>query len=110
MLDEDVALKALGSSGALIVDVITIVGNFLYLVAYLIVLGDFGVQLMSYFMHDAESQRMYIIIVLGALGCYPLSLLPSINSLRFTSVLALVATIFFMGVVVAKVASPIIPY
>lgn len=100
-------MKSLGHTGAVIVDLITIVGNFLYLVAYLIVLGDFGVQLLDIFIANAESQRMYVIIVLGALGCYPLSLLPSINSLRFTSILALVATLFFMLVVVVKVTIPI---
>ena len=85
-----------------LVDGITMVGNFLYLVAYLIILGDFGVQLLSFFLSNAQDHRMYVILVLGFIGCFPLSLLSHINSLRFTSIMAFVAILFFMCVVFGK--------
>jgi amino acid permease len=83
ILDEDTAIKTLGKWAGWVVDIMCAFGNFLYLVAYLILLGDFGVELMTYILGYAPN-RIYVILTIGSACCYPLSLLSSINSLRFT--------------------------
>ena len=63
----------------------------------LVLVGDFGVVIYrSIFNKDAS--RAYIVIGISFFTCFFLSLLSNLNSLRFTSVVAVVSMFFFAGV------------
>lgn len=93
-----VARSAFGRIGSATVDLMTAIGNFLTLTAYLVLLGDFGGQLFLLVFGYAPN-RAYVIITIGSVCALPLALLHSLNSLRFASFVAIVSVTFFLGVV-----------
>jgi amino acid permease len=92
-----VAKSAFGRAGSATVDVMTALGNFFTLTAYLVLIGDFGGQLFSLVLGYAAT-KAYIIITIGAVMCLPLALLHSLNSLRFVSFVAMLSVSFFLAV------------
>jgi amino acid permease len=92
------ATKSFGRFGGLVIDMLTALSGFFSLVAYLVLIGNFGTELFRLVFGYAPN-NVYVVITLGTVLCLPLSLLPSVNSLRFASIIAIVSVVFFACVV-----------
>ena len=103
---EEVAKVSLGRYGGKLVDFLIAIGNFFALIAYCQLLADFAVELIT-IISGATVNRAYTLVGVTLLFPYPLSLMPNLNSLRFTSflsVLGMVAFGIFLIVEVLRVA------
>jgi amino acid permease len=96
---EFLAKCAFGRYGSRFVDGILAVSSFLTLAAFLVLLGDFGTEIYE-LAFGVEPNRVYVIITIGMVVCFPLSLLPTLNALRFASVIGVMCVAFFVGVLI----------
>jgi len=96
---EFLAKSAFGHYGSRFVDVIIAVSSFLTLAAFLVLLGDFGSEVYR-LAFGSLPNRVYVIITIGLVVCFPLSLLPSLNALRFASVIGVLSVLLFVAVLV----------
>jgi len=85
---EDVAYIAFGNKGKILTQVVFIVSLFLYSVAYWILIADQITPIMVLLVgpHSFWSKKI-IILTIPMLVIFPITLLKSLNSLRFTSIL-----------------------
>lgn len=100
---EDVAYIAFGNKGKILTQVVFIVSLFLYSVAYWILIADQITPIMVLLVgpHSFWSKKI-IILTIPMLVIFPITLLKSLNSLRFTSILSVACVVFLAGVIIFK--------
>lgn len=100
---EDVAYIAFGNKGKILTQVVFIVSLFLCSVAYWILIADQITPIMVLLVgpHSFWSKKI-IILTIPMLVIFPITLLKSLNSLRFTSVLSVACVVFLAGVIIFK--------
>jgi len=91
---EEIAKLSLGRYGGRLVDVLVAIGNFFALIAYCQLLADFAVELITIFTGSSVN-RSYTLVGITLIFPYPLSLMPNLNSLRFTSFLSVLGMLVF---------------
>jgi len=93
-----IAEKAFGKWMSTFVDILTIVSGVGSLIAYMVLVGDFGCSIMDAV--SSNCSRPLMVYILGLVTIFPLSLLHSLNSLRFLSFVSLAFIFAFCVVVV----------
>ncbi|XP_068670207.1 uncharacterized protein [Montipora foliosa] len=100
---EDVAYIAFGNKGKILTQVVFIVSLFLCSVAYWILIADQITPIMILLSgHHSFWSKKIVILTIPMLVIFPITLLKSLNALRFTSVLSVVCVVFLAGVVIFK--------
>jgi amino acid permease len=92
---EDIAKVSLGRYGGAGVDFLIAMGNFFALIAYCQLLADFSVELLTIITGSDSINRATTLIGITLIFPYPLSLMPNLNSLRFTSFLSVLGMVAF---------------
>jgi len=93
----ELAEHTFGKKFAIFVEILTIICGFGSLAAYEVLIGDFACGIISYI--TGSCNRVIVVYVFSMVTVFPLSLLQSLNSLRFLSFLTLTFIAAF-GVVV----------
>ena len=101
---EGLMMTAFGNKGRYIVDGFLIFSLFFTLVAYVVIVGDFTSDVYwRLFMDEttttvADAPRAWTTITTMLVTSFPLTLLRSLNSLRFSSIVAILSALYFCGI------------
>ncbi|CAH3165602.1 unnamed protein product [Porites lobata] len=100
---EDVANVAFGNKGKILTQVVFIVTLFLCSVAYWILITDQIEPIIVLLVgHHSFWSKKIVILTIPMLIIFPITLLKSLNALRFTSVLSVLCVVFLACVVIFK--------
>jgi len=94
----EIAEKAFGRKLSVVVDLLTIILDFGSVVAYEVLIGDFACALSNAVM--GTCRRPVMVFGVSLILVLPLSLLPTVNSLKYPSMVSTLFLFFFAGVVI----------
>eukprot|EP00026_Physarum_polycephalum_P004161 Phypoly_transcript_04178.p1 GENE.Phypoly_transcript_04178~~Phypoly_transcript_04178.p1 ORF type:complete len:438 (+),score=40.67 Phypoly_transcript_04178:52-1365(+) len=104
---EQLVLIYFGKKISVLVIVCVVIGTFGACTGFLVIIADLLTPILQNFVHEPAwlHSRLFVVLVLSAIGILPLSSLEKFHSLRFSSTLAILSVTFTVFVVVFRSVS-----